>query len=69
MVDAYSDSIEQLKARDPLLWKILHNHDKCPDYGTPEHTALGGGQGPVYEPPRWMEDAIRKARERVKGIW
>lgn len=39
----------------------------CPDLGTPEHYALGGGRGPVYESPRWMEELIKKERE--KGIW
>ncbi|HIG97037.1 MAG TPA: hypothetical protein HA230_01700 [Candidatus Aenigmarchaeota archaeon] len=57
-----------LATHDPLLWKIVYEPDVCPKYGTPEHIKLGGSVGPVYEPPRWMEDAIREARQKNERL-
>lgn len=42
--------------------------DKCPEFGTPEHYALGGGRGPIYEPVRWMEDIIKRRGEQGARI-
>lgn len=36
--------------------------DRCPEFGTPEHYALGGSRGPFYEPSRHIEEIIQKAR-------
>ncbi|HLD38838.1 MAG TPA: hypothetical protein VJB05_00830 [archaeon] len=51
-----------------FFWDKPGHYDKCPEYGTPEHIALGGSVGPVYEPPRWMEDAIREARRNSERL-
>lgn len=52
---------------DPVIQKLAYNPDRCPDLGTPEHYALGGGRGPVYEPPRWLEPKRDNVYERLSS--
>ncbi|KHO48205.1 MAG: hypothetical protein QT00_C0001G0219 [archaeon GW2011_AR5] len=44
---------------DSVLMKLKYPN-RCPEYGTPEHYALGGGMGPIYEPLRCFEERIRR---------
>jgi len=50
---------------DPFLEKLSRHPDRCPELGTPEHYALGGGRGPVYEPPRWTVQKRDDMYERL----
>ncbi|MBS3050725.1 MAG: hypothetical protein J4400_01085 [Candidatus Aenigmarchaeota archaeon] len=52
-------------ASEILIEKLFKNPDKCPEFGTPEHCALGGGRGPFYESPRWIYQERGCKDERV----